>query len=376
MGEFYRLCADTPASGLVLLELCSQGWPHPNGDFFIADIFDQTPFKNDLASMEHPFYSLSKKSYKEPFEYKNGDFEIIMTPHATLGMPTIYDKDLLLYCGSILVDELNEGRTPPKEFHISLNDFFIATNRDNGGKSYDKIKDTLDRLAGCYVKTNIKTNGKRQVKGFSLIKYEYIESLKVKNRHINVKIEFCDWLYNGILGKEVVSINRDYFRLAKGLERRLYEIARKHCGNQKRWSIGIEKLYHKSGSRSPLPTFKNTLKVVIKDGHIPDYQYALDSSEKMVTVSRTKAIEANNPPISEHTTRDMVFNFKRRIKRQTLVNAEKIHNDSYTDWSMDEIIIQFITFAESKSDISNVDAAFVGFVKKKVKTFKKDSHCY
>ena len=349
---------------------------HPNGDFFIADIFDQTPFKNDLASMEHPFYSLSKKSYKEPFEYKNGDFEIIMTPHATLGMPTIYDKDLLLYCGSILVDELNEGRTPPKEFHISLNDFFIATNRDNGGKSYDKIKDTLDRLAGCYVKTNIKTNGKRQVKGFSLIKYEYIESLKVKNRHINVKIEFCDWLYNGILGKEVVSINRDYFRLAKGLERRLYEIARKHCGNQKRWSIGIEKLYHKSGSRSPLPTFKNTLKVVIKDGHIPDYQYALDSSEKMVTVSRTKAIEANNPPISEHTTRDMVFNFKRRIKRQTLVNAEKIHNDSYTDWPIDEIIIQFITFAESKSDISNVDAAFVGFVKKKVKTFKKDSHCY
>lgn len=58
---------------------------HNNTDFFIADIFDGTSFKNDMASMEHPFYSLSKKPNMKPFEYRNGTTEVTVTPHGTLG---------------------------------------------------------------------------------------------------------------------------------------------------------------------------------------------------------------------------------------------------------------------------------------------------
>ena len=34
---------------------------HPTRDFFIADIFDNLPVKDDVASMEHPFFTLSTK---------------------------------------------------------------------------------------------------------------------------------------------------------------------------------------------------------------------------------------------------------------------------------------------------------------------------
>lgn len=349
---------------------------HPNGDFFIAEIFDQTQFKDDLASMEHPFYSLSTKPSTKQYIYKNGDTEIKITPHAVLGMPTIYDKDLLLYCGSILMDEINKGRKPPQEFYITSHDFFMATNRGVDGDSYDRLKDTLDRLSGCHVRTNIKTGRHKQVEGFTLLTYKYTKSIRVEKRNINIKIRLCDWFYNSLIANEVLSINHDYFRLRKPLERRLYEIARKHCGGQKDWKIGIEKLHNKTGSKSRKNDFITMLQKIISDNHIPDYQYALDSNEKMVTVTRTKAIEADNPPIPEHTTRDMAFNFKRRIKKQTLLNAEKIHNESYTDWSLDEIIVQFIVFAESTGDAKDINAAFVGFVKTKVKTYKKDSCRY
>jgi plasmid replication initiation protein len=42
----------------------------------------------------------------------------------------------------------------------------------------------------------------------------------------------ADRLYNAILAREVLTLNRDYFRLDGGLERRIYELARKHCGRQ------------------------------------------------------------------------------------------------------------------------------------------------
>ena len=50
------------------------------------------------------------------------------------------------------------------------------------------------------------------------------------------------WLYNAVQSKEVLTINRDYFRLSGGLERRLYELARKHCGHQPEWSVSIDTL--------------------------------------------------------------------------------------------------------------------------------------
>ena len=51
--------------------------------------------------------------------------------------------------------------------------------------------------------------------------------------------------------QEILTLHPDYFRLRRALDRRLYELVRKHCGRQADWSISIEKLYNKCGSATP-----------------------------------------------------------------------------------------------------------------------------
>jgi plasmid replication initiation protein len=57
---------------------------------------------------------------------------------------------------------------------------------------------------------------------------------------VAVEVSLNEWLYNAILAREVLTLNRDSFRLDGGLERRIYELARKHCGSQAKWTIGID----------------------------------------------------------------------------------------------------------------------------------------
>jgi plasmid replication initiation protein len=53
-------------------------------------------------------------------------------------------------------------------------------------------------------------------------------------RMVALELALSRWLYNAVLAREVLTLNREYFRLGGGLERRLYELARKHCGQQAR----------------------------------------------------------------------------------------------------------------------------------------------
>src|SRR5712691_2787113 len=81
---------------------------HPTRDFFIADILDWA-LKNDRHSMEHPMFSLSKKPDKRIRRYEHNGISVTVTP-SVLGLATIWDKDILLYCISVLVEALNQAR--------------------------------------------------------------------------------------------------------------------------------------------------------------------------------------------------------------------------------------------------------------------------
>jgi plasmid replication initiation protein len=89
---------------------------------------------------------------------------------------------------------------------------------------------------------------------------------------VAVEVTLNQWLYNAILAREVLTLNRNYFRLDGGLERRLYELARKHCGNQAKWTIGMALLHKKSGSTGPLKRFRELLKKIAEGDVLPDYR--------------------------------------------------------------------------------------------------------
>jgi plasmid replication initiation protein len=56
---------------------------------------------------------------------------------------------------------------------------------------------------------------------------------------VQVTVTLSDWLFRAVLAKSVLTLSRDYFRLRKPLERRIYELARKHCGRQPEWRVSV-----------------------------------------------------------------------------------------------------------------------------------------
>lgn len=244
---------------------------HPVRDFFIADILEWA-LKDDRHSMEHPMFSLSKKPDRRVRRYERNGVHVTIKPGAD-GLATIWDKDVLIYAISQLVEALNRGEPISRTVQLKAYDLLVATNRHTGGKNYDRLAEAFRRLKGTVVETDITTNSVRQRRGFGLIdSWEIVEKLPSSGRMVAIKMTLSEWLYNAIVAKEVLTLNRDYFRLDGGLERRLYELARKHCGQQARWAVGIELLHKKCGSTDLLKRFRAAIKrIVLADG-LPDYR--------------------------------------------------------------------------------------------------------
>ena len=225
--------------------------------------------------MEAPIFSLSTKEDMKLWKWTSADGKkTVEVAPGFYGRATQHDKDVLIYCTSHLVAALNSSKKPPRAVCFTAHDFFKATNRRTDGDSYTRLRDALNRLAGTQITTNIMTGKSRAAKGFGLIdSWEVVEKSQDDSRMVAVKVKLSDWLFHSINEMEVLTINRDYFLLRKPLERRLYEIARKHVGQQGLWEIGIKALRDKCGSTvARLRQFRGELEKIIKADMLPDYR--------------------------------------------------------------------------------------------------------
>jgi plasmid replication initiation protein len=261
---------------------------YPIDDFFICDVIEASP-KDDLASMEHPVYSLSTKPDVRVREYEHNGVTITVAPSA-LGLATIHDKDILIYCISQLIAKINAGQEASKVLHLKAYDLLVATNRKTDGRGYEQLEAALDRLSGTRIKTNIKTNDERTREGFGLIDSWKIVTREDSDRMAQLRITLSDWVFNAVLGQEVLTLHRNYFRLRKPLERRMYELARKHCGRKDEWKISLELLQKKCGSASTLKEFRRLVANIAEEDqlhqHMPDYSVILDDDDMLVFRNR------------------------------------------------------------------------------------------
>ena len=264
---------------------------HPNQDFFVCDIMDAVP-KDDMASMEHPVFSLSTRPDTCIRHYEHNGYRIQIAP-SVLGLATIHDKDILIYCISQLIARMNQGEQPHRTIRLKAYDLLVATNRQTSGRGYQLLKEAFERLAGTRITTDILTNGQREVSGFGLVDAWRI-SIKDPGtaRMVELEVTLSQWMYNAVLGQEVLTISRDYFRLRRPLERRLYEIARKHCGQQAQWSIGMVTLQKKCGSNGHIRDFRQMIRRLARHNHLPDYQVQFTEEEDAVTfINRNNVAE-------------------------------------------------------------------------------------
>ena len=261
---------------------------YPTPDFFVCDIFDAAP-KGDMASMEHPVFSISTKPDHRIRRYEQGDCYLEVKPSAD-GLATVHDRDVLIYCISQVIAALNNGRQVSRTLRFQASDMLTATNRPTGGESYVRLKAALSRLAGTRIETNITTADIEVLDGFGLIDRFRVVRETRDGRMQEIEITLSDWVFNAIKEKEVLTLHRDYFRLRKPLERRIYEIARKHCARKDEWSISLTRLQEKCGSGSRLKEFRRLVGKIAdedaKHSHIPDYAITLNDDDKVTFRNR------------------------------------------------------------------------------------------
>lgn len=239
------------------------------GDLFACDFTAAMP-KHDLTSMEHPLFSLSTRPDRRILHYEHNGAEITVTP-SVKGRATIFDADILIFCISQLVAAMNAGRATSRRLTLTAHDLLKATGRETSGDGYRRLRDAFERLAGTRITTNIATGDFETTSGFGLIESWEIVRRTRAGRMVSVSVTLSEWLYRAVLAKSVLTLSRDYFGLRRPLERRLYELARKHCGRQPEWRVSVETLLKKSGSASPRRVFRAMLRDIMKKGGLPDY---------------------------------------------------------------------------------------------------------
>ena len=320
---------------------------HPQHDLFICDVADAA-LKDVMQHMEHPFYSLSKKPETRVKRYRNGDNWLEITP-SVKGLATIYDKDILIYCISQIMAKVKRGEMVSPRVRINSHELLIFTNRGTSGREYLALLDALDRLEGTRIRTTITTGDEEQIDGFGLIDASSIRRKQgLDGRLLWCEVKLSDWVFNAIRNEEVLTLHRDYFRLRKPLERRVYELARKHCGQQKIWRISLAKLLLKTGSQSPEKRFRQMIRLLAANDHLPDYQVDYDEETDVVIFTNrgtmAPALPGGSyvPPLKAETY---------ALARDVAPGWDVYHLErEWRDW-----------IVEAPRD---ADAAFVGFCRK------------
>lgn len=326
---------------------------HPTADFFVCDIFDAAP-KGDMASMEHPVFSISTKPDKRIRRYEHGSRFVEVTP-SVLGLATVHDRDLLIFSISQIMAALNDGREVSQTVRFRAYDLLTATNRGTDGRGYEQLKAALERLAGTRITTNIVTGDVEILRGFGLIdSFEIVRQTR-DGRMQEVEIKLSDWVFNAIRANEVLTLHRDYFRLRKPLERRMYELARKHCGRQAEWRVSLATLQKKCGSNSTDKEFRRLVRTIVTQdrlyAHIPDYAIELTDTDTVIFTNRGKLVEL---PSKEVPAGSVV----RRLNPEAYARAR----DVAPEWDVYYLEQEWRDWMTEPP--RDPEAAFVGFCRK------------
>lgn len=329
---------------------------HPQTELFLCDISDAI-LKQDMASMEHPIFSLSKKRDTTTKHYEDGNGNTLEITPSTLGHATIYDKDILIFAISQIMAAKNEGRAYSREVGFDARDVLIFTNRATGGMQYRGLEQSLKRLKGTMLTTNIKTGNETTSNIFGLIESATVRRETKDGKVLEWGVTLSEWLMRAIEANEVLTLPRDYFRLSRPLERRIYEIARKHSGMKKSgWRIGLDKLQNKCGSSSPRRHFKDHIQRIAEYDHLPDYSVVFDEEDRMVFFfPRPEFLESVKGAVAKTEIPSLKPTTYDKFRKLFRYKDPHFYEQDWRDWA-----------STKPNPPDNPDAAFLAFAKKRI----------
>ena len=246
--------------------------------FFSPPTYD-APLKDDVNLMDVAPFSLSKNSRGGVIRYELPDAVITIEGGAETGLATAFDYDIFLHMVTSLTVAMKEYRIaekkglrpslPPRCYRPSMGEILSFARRGQGGRQYERIEGALDRLQATRIKiTNLNHAAKRRAsESFPLIGRYKVISRTRGNKIDTVEIDIPDWVYQGVVNPtdkpSILTLDADYFLIAKPLARFIYRLARKSAGTTGISDYGLETVHLRSGSALPFAKFKRALQEIV-----------------------------------------------------------------------------------------------------------------
>src|SRR5271165_5385383 len=227
--------------------------------------------------MAYPFFSLAKSRRTTPIDFRAGEVAIRVEATAEHGMATIWDADVLIWAASQLVEARDKGLRTSRLMAATPYEILTFIGRGTSVRDYHRLKAALDRLQSTTVATSLRQPAERRMHRFSWIN-EWTERADGNGHPGGIELIVPDWFYRAVLDDALVlTIDRAYFGLTGGIERRLYRLVRKHGGRQRSgWRFDFRHLHLKSGSLSPFRRFAFELRDIIRRQPLPGYALSVE----------------------------------------------------------------------------------------------------
>ena len=271
-------------------------------DLFVPTASDVSP-KEQQDLMSRCWFALSKRKRYEPIEHQFGSNWVRVSGTESSPIATIFDNDLLLYLISHLMHAVNNGQEVSRRIRFTGYDFFTFIGvKHIGGNYYDLLWQRMQRLNQTLIQTNLRIGQRERDTQFHWL--AQIDRVREGRFTIGYEIVIPEWLYSSVVNdKNVLTLNADYFHLRGGLNRWLYLWARKSAGTQRDgWSETSQSLHAKSGSLGSYAEFNRSIRKVLIDGSVLDYEVEpvkVRRSNKILFTRASKKMTKNRDLIDD-----------------------------------------------------------------------------
>ena len=147
-----------------------------------------------------------------------------------------------------------------------------------------RLSDSIDRIDGTRFRTNILFEGTRTDEWMGIIDGAKMQTDDRTGKIKSLELKLSDMVISSVQEMDVLTLHRDYFRLSRPIERRIYEMARKAVGQDESWSFLMTTLHRKIGPpRGPCGNSARQMKPIFEGDYLPDYKVEYDEAGDLVT---------------------------------------------------------------------------------------------
>ena len=260
-------------------------------------LFDQKNGWREVTRLaKYPFFASGFRT--RPIEYSAREgakpFHIRIWSERGLPLATVHDADIMAALTSIVTAKVNSGKSLDQPLEFRPAHLLQILGRDCGGRQHKLLAAALERLHATAVLTSLVTDVSANI-AFNLLE----RNEQPTTRHGGVwTVSLAAWITTQIASAQIIKIAPEAL-LLRGIERRLYSIARAHAGGQgfEKYRLDLRHAHAKLASIDAPRKFRHRIRVIAARNRLPGFDLAVqrEGAAEFLVFSRYGATEAPQP---------------------------------------------------------------------------------